>query len=499
MKITNVPDSEKTSELFTAKVNGVPVKTCFARVSAMPLNCVWPGHQRVLNQTEEAAFISFSMNETVDIELTAAKDFNEVVIRPLSKNVVPQIDGKTIKFKIENVGQYSVELDGIHNPLFIFADNDVDFSYDKDVIYYGPGVHHAGMIEMTDGQTLYIDRDAVVYGAVRAIKAKNIRIIGNGILDNSLTKRTDNTLLVAHDISRRNTEHDRYSPFLSTVPTEEPQNPVVGSSILTDRQSFREFLSRWNMIDSPVQLYGCENVELNGLIIRDSVGFTVTAANCENFVCDNVKIVGNWRYNSDGIDLFNSSDCIIRNSFLRTFDDSIVLKGIIGWDEKRYENILVENCVVWNDWGRALEIGAETCADEYKNIIFKNCDLIHSSAIAMDIQNCDRAQVHNVLYENINVEYSRYDLAEQYQNSDDEVYAKKHGEAVLICCCFGGTYFSNDRIKGNISHITYRNINVYADIEDFKPKINICNYDNEHTVSDITYDGVFVNGKKIEL
>ncbi len=500
MKITNVPDSEKTSELFTAKVNGVPVKACFARVSAMPFNCIWPGHQRDTAQTEEAAFISFSMDKAVEIELTFAKNFDEVIIRPVSKKVVPEVDCRVIKFTIEKVGQYSVEIDGIHNTLYIFADPEIDFSYGKDVIYYGPGVHHTGMIELTDGQTLYIDRDAVVYGAVRAINAANISIIGNGILDNSFAQRTDNTLLVAHDIARRNTDNDRYSPFLKTVPSDEPQNSVVGSSILKDRQSFIDFLSKWNMIDSPVQLYGCNNVELNGLIIRDSAGFTVTAANCENFMCDNVKIVGNWRYNSDGIDLFNSSSCVIRNSFLRTFDDSIALKGIIGWDKKSFANILVENCVVWNDWGRALEIGAETCADEYRDIVFRDCNVIHASHTAIDIQSCDRAWVHDVLYENINVEYSRYDLAEQYQHSDDEVYDEKHGKAALIGCCFGGeNYYSNDRVKGRISNITFRNINAYADAEDFVPKINIQNHDDEHTVSDIVYDGIFVNGNKTKV
>lgn len=498
MNMTNIPNGEKTSALFTAKINGIPATPCFARVSAMPLNCIWPNHQRDIGQTEEAAFLSFSMNEPVEIALTAERDFKEVIIRPLSKKIKADIDGRTLRFTVERVGQYSVELDGIHNPIYIFADPAVDFGVDandRSVIYYGPGVHHAGLIELTDGQTLYIDRDAVVYGWVQAISAKNIRILGNGILDNSLEIRDNSSMLVAHDITRRNPEHDRYSPVLRGTPISAQQNPIVGSSILTDKESLRALLSRWNMVNAPIQLYGCSNVELNGFIIRDSVGFTVTAANCDNLICDNLKLVGMWRYNSDGIDLFNSANCIIRNCFVRSFDDSIVLKGIPGWDERGYENILVENCVIWNDWGRALEIGAETCADEYHNIVFRNCDIIHGNGIMLDIQNCDRAHVHDVLYENINAEYSKYDLGSQYQNSDDEVYAPYHGEALLICNCFGGTFYSNDYVKGQISHITYRNIHVYADREDFVPKIECANYDDTHTVEDVRYEGIYVNGK----
>ena len=56
VKITNIPQEEMVSELYEIKLNGTPAKANFARVSAMPFNCTWPGHQRPLEQTEEAAF-----------------------------------------------------------------------------------------------------------------------------------------------------------------------------------------------------------------------------------------------------------------------------------------------------------------------------------------------------------------------------------------------------------------------------------------------------------
>ncbi len=500
MLLTNIPSEEKTSSLFTAKVNGQAAKLGFARVSAMPFNCVWPGHQRDLSQTEEAAFLSLAMDAPAEIEVEANRDFSAAVLRPLSKGIVPEVCGRKIRFTISAPGQYSLELDGFHNPLFIFADPETEFDVDpadENTICFGPGVHNAGRIDLADGQTLYIHRDAVVYGWVMAINAKNIRILGNGILDNSKEERTSSSMLVAHDIARRNTAHDRFSPILQGAEVNK-QSP--GSNILENREDFEALLSRWNMVNSPIQLYGCENIELCGFTVRDAVGFTVTAANCQNLICDNLKLVGMWRYNSDGIDLFNSQNCTIKNCFLRNFDDCIVLKGIPGWDRQNMENILVENCVVWNDWGRGLEIGAETCADEYRNIIFRNCDVIHAVHVALDIQSCDRALVHGVIFENINVEISECDRASQYQNSDDEVFSDSHGEPMLICCNFGGeTYFSNDRLKGQIFDITYKNIHVCTDIPNYKPDIGLWNYSDEHKVRDIKFDGIFVNGEKIEL
>ena len=164
------------------------------------------------------------------------------------------------------------------------------------------------------------------------------------------------------------------------------------------------------------------NVDISGVIFNDASAWTATFFNCDNILVDNIKTIGMWRYNSDGVDFVNSSNGIVRNSFLRNFDDVIVLKGIKGYDHRNVENILVENCVLWCDWGRALEIGAETCADEYRNIVFRNCDIIHASTKAMDLQNGDRANVHMVLFEDIRVEYSKYAMPEVYQESDDMEY-----------------------------------------------------------------------------
>ena len=102
LKVTNIPREEAVSERYAIKLNGIPAKANFARVSAMPFNCVWPHHQRVLEQTEEAAFLNFSMSEPVKVEVTARKSFSEAVVRPLSDGIVPHTDGNTVTFTIDS-------------------------------------------------------------------------------------------------------------------------------------------------------------------------------------------------------------------------------------------------------------------------------------------------------------------------------------------------------------------------------------------------------------
>lgn len=497
LQLTNLPQGEAPSQDFQIKLNGICAQANICRVSAMPFNCIWPGHQRPMDQTELASFLNFSADEPVEVELTACKDFEEAVIRPLSAGIAPACNGRALKFTLSHPGQYIVELDGWHNALHIFFNPIDSFQVDlndPNVIYFPAGVHHPGLITLKSNQTLYLHPDAVVYGSVLAIQAENVRILGYGILDGSWETRTGNTVLVPCDLRRRNPENDVYSPIRRKSPCDPPQDPPVGSVILHNPEQFLEFMEQWEQLSACIHLYQCKNTEINGVVLRDSSGFTVIGANCENLICDNLKLIGMWRYNSDGIDLFNSRNCIIRNCFLRNFDDCVVLKGIVGWDTWNMENILVEKCVVWCDWGRSLEIGAETNAPEYRNIIFRDCDCIHGSSVMLDIQACDWAIIHNVRYENIRAEYSKYDLSPVYQASDDMRFEPSRGYPALIWAGIAGGRFSNMPYKGQIFDVTYKDIQVLTDDPHSPVGICLLGKDAEHGVQNITLENLTING-----
>jgi len=500
LKITNIPQEEMVSELYDIKLNGTTAKANFARVSAMPFNCVWPNHQRPLDQTEEAAFINFAMSEPVCMEVTAQKEFTEAVVRPLHDSIVPQVNGKTVKFTIEKPGQYTLELDGWHNALHIFANPDVDYGVspeDENVIYFPAGVHHPGVIQLESNQTLYIDKDAVVYGAVIAVQAQNIRILGEGILDGSWEKRTNLSMFLPNDLSRRNTDLDIYCPIAKDVPTYDPVYPIKGSVILQDKDSFLKKLKDEQFLYTCIHLYDCKNILIQGVTLRDASGFTVVPCNCENITIDNIKIVGNWRYNSDGVDFMNCRNSTLKNSFLRCFDDCCCLKGMTGWDTWNMENILIDNCVIWCDWGGSLEIGAETCAPEYRNIIYKDCDCIHNVSTALRIHMCDRAYVHNICYEDIRVEFSKFDLGSTYQENDDMVYTPYHSQAGLILVFFDNYSSTNEVEKGKVEDISCRNIQVYTEEGLPTPTIRFAGLNGEHTVSNVVVDGIYFNGKRV--
>ena len=116
------PAGEKLSEDYTLRVNGkqVPVYAC--RVSAMPYNQVWPGYQRPIDQTEMAGFAYWEMSGPVRVEVTSKRPFRTVAIKPGSRGVQASVKGQQIAFRLPKPGQFTVELDGTHHALHLFAD-----------------------------------------------------------------------------------------------------------------------------------------------------------------------------------------------------------------------------------------------------------------------------------------------------------------------------------------------------------------------------------------
>ena len=508
LQITHSPTSEPISTDFSITLNGIPVTPVQVRVSAVPHNRLWPGGQRPLDQTELASYLCFAADEPVSVCVTASHPFQSIVIRPLSANIRPEVSGNQISFTLSAPQQCTVELDGPHHALHLFADPITDFGVcpdAKNVLYFGPGTHRPGQIELSDNTTVYIDRDAVVYGSILAVGAENIRICGNGVLDGGWDERATENFLLAYDFARCPSQswewqqmHERFQGHDALFPHPQPYVPGTGTFLYQSKEQFAQLLEVMKPVRTGLHFYACNNITVSGIIIRDCAGLSCTHAGCDNLQYQNVKLIGMWRYNSDGIDLYNCRNVLITDCFLRTFDDSICMKGQIGWDTRNMENVRVENCVIWNDWGHSLEFGADSVASEIRDIVFRNCDCIHHVSNVMSLYNTDRAQIHDVLFEDIRVEYSKYGLPPQYQHSDEEEYIAKPASAPLIYATTTppGTW-SNDNLAGRIYDVTFKNIQVTLDEGHPLPDIYLQGLDAEHTV-ELTIQAPFtLNGKPV--
>jgi hypothetical protein len=116
------PQGEKLCEDYELRVNGQPVPVYACRVSAVPFNQVWPGYQRPIDQTELAGFAHWGMSSPVSVQILSKRPFTNVVVRPSARGIRPAVNGRTITFALSKAGQVTVELDGPHHALHLFAD-----------------------------------------------------------------------------------------------------------------------------------------------------------------------------------------------------------------------------------------------------------------------------------------------------------------------------------------------------------------------------------------
>ncbi len=116
------PPGETLCADYVLRVNDQPVPVYSCRVSAVPFNQVWPGYQRPLDQTELAGFAHWGMSGPVTVQITTQRSFTNVVVRPGSRAIRPAVSAQTITFSLTKPGQVTVELDGPHQALHLFAD-----------------------------------------------------------------------------------------------------------------------------------------------------------------------------------------------------------------------------------------------------------------------------------------------------------------------------------------------------------------------------------------
>ena len=378
-------------------VNRSEIDVFPVRVSAYPINRVWPGKQRDISQTEIAYFAGFDILKTSEIEVEVLDcDIETVEIRPLAKAISFKRDQNKISFCLSEPVSVTVEINGYHEALAIFADPPFVYEPHENDIYFAAGIHHAGLIVPKSGQRVVFERGAIVYGVIYAKDSDNVQVIGRGVLDSSPYRRNNDT---------------------------------NG----TDGHEVTEALKKLDITPRDVQYagsftaYNCRNLVVDGVIFVDSPLWTVIVRNgCNNVLINNIKIIGQWRYNSDGVDICASNNVVLQNSFIRSYDDCVVVRAPhLDGETGGCSDIIVRNNTLWCDWGKNLEIWSGHIESEIRNVLFENNYLIHVQALATSIDTwhgCKKILVENIRFEGVFAEHDQDHKPQLYQDFDDQTY-----------------------------------------------------------------------------
>lgn len=407
-----------------------------------------------------ATIASFALSGRTEIMIETKRDLKWVDVRPLRRGIRPVLGDHSMRFTLDQPGQFSIELNGepFRRPLFLFADppeTNTPQPGDPGVHYFAGGqLHEAGAIEMKTGETIYLAPGAVVRGWIHAENARDIRIRGRGVL-------------------------------LGT-----------GTANLPGRQRSRF-----------VHLINCTNVVLEGLTLVDSPGWQVVPTRCQDVTIRNVKIVSD-NGGDDGMDVVSSRQVRIEDCFVRTKDDCIAIKSFAGpHDEPGTREVEVSGCVFWNAaWGNALEIGFELRATEVRDIVFRDCDVIHvEDGAVFSIHNGDFATVRHIRFENIRVEDARqklFDLAiflTQYsldrpQSPPERERRYLHGAWDGVLSVPPEQRADHASHRGHIRDVVFKDIAV---VDGQFPFSIIAGFDADHPVENVSFENLTVQGRKI--
>jgi len=275
------------------------------------------------------------------------------VVRPLSRTIQPRLNDLTLAFTLTEAGQYSVERTrpaGVSHykddALLLFA-NRPDTSQPNlkspDVIHLKPGIHQRH-IDLSSGQTLYLDAGAVLFGSINVWNAKNVRILGRG-----------------------------------TVVYYGPQSET--------RDDGWKHQKNWH----PLTTHNVQGLTVRGVtFVGRSRTWSLQTHTTFDAVFDNIKViaVNPQNINGDGIDWYGGGRTKVINSFIRSMDDCFAFftpnSSQDMWAKTKdtdgsVKDIHIENCVLWTTLANVFRIGFNGQALTTNNVVVKNTDVLHIS------------------------------------------------------------------------------------------------------------------------
>ncbi len=394
--------------------------------------------------TAQVVIFDMESSARVEIEVLGAENLHDVRVTPLSYGIAPAVEGNKISFTLDAPANYTVEFadapDAVasENAVHIFANpiEENPLSADNlpaNTVYFAPGVYYADAIPVSgDHATVYLAGGAVVYGHLVTGDAANLTIRGRGILCGDLFDRTN--------------------------------------------------ASQFTL---PIELQRCKNVLIEGISILNPAGWAVTLYQCEDVRMDNVKII-TARANGDGISAQSCQNVLVSGGFVRTWDDSLVVKNVALGSTK---NVVFDGVTVWTDLAQSCEVGYETYGATMEDIAFRNITILHNfHKAALSIHNCDQAAISGVTYENITIE----DAAMRGDNQLDG----ENDYFIDMTVAFNKEWTKSGGERGSIRNVAFRNINVLQMADTVACRM--MGEGAKSNISGVTIENVSVEGKRMD-
>jgi len=139
----------------------------------------------------------------------------------------------------------------------------------------------------------------------------------------------------------------------------------------------------------------CTDVTVKEVTFRQSLMWTVMFDNCKHVWVDRIKIVENYFYNADGVDIIDCEDFLIENCDINTDDDGICLKSA----SRGCNRVVARNNKV-RSLCNAFKMGT-TSSGSFTNILIENNHVWQTVISGIALQIVDGGVMDNVVIKNM--------------------------------------------------------------------------------------------------
>jgi polygalacturonase len=246
------------------------------------------------------------------------------------------------------------------------------------IVLIPAGFYITGPIVLKNNVNLHLDDNALLMGSnkrldypddqlvvISAVNQQNISITGNGVIDGQGRELVENTL----KLLRAGTIKD--NEYL----LKRPQGHRTG--ILAFRN--------------------CKNIIIKDITLKNAASWVQDYTQCTGLVIDHITVESTAYWNNDGIDIVDSKDVKIINSFINSADDGICLKS----DDKNAmcENIYVADCTIRSS-ASAFKFGTGSVGG-FKHIVARNLVVYDTFRSAIALESVDGAIIDDVDIRNV--------------------------------------------------------------------------------------------------
>lgn len=315
------------------------------------------------------------------VAITAPSTIGTWSIDPAALNIPASVNGNILTLTIPGPTNLVVHIAGDPDLLLVATPTEQE-TYSASgpgVVYYGPGVHNAGVVNATSNTVYYLAPGALVQGVFNLFNVSNVRIIGRGLIDGAL---------------------DSGSVF---------SQPVIYAN-------------------------NASNIQVRGIGVRHANGVQSHYYNSDHVDISYLNMLGGIVVNRDGIDLDGVEDATIRNNLIYSGDDGF------GWHALGsgsnpvgtvpnfpMARILADNNVTYNDvGGNVFRLGSSFETDYVRDITVSNEYGLHWDENAFRSDMSDYANIRNVVLENWYLSYNKanpiYAVIGQTQYSNPNGY-----------------------------------------------------------------------------